>query len=279
MTDADGKDDYSCHCYLLTISAICAALILTYISLTVRFYVKVTLYLMSIIAAGTVGGIMSLPFGRTPNNHFRMFAVFHSFCSFLQLRFILRNKHYLDSDKAFILIANHQSAVDVLGMSYCWPKNCVVMLKSSLKYLPGFNLCAYMCNAIFINRFSKEKAHKALDSTLDAITKEHRKVWIYPEGTRNPGSSMLPFKKGAFVLSMEAKVPVVCCVFSSHSFFYDAAKRKFDSGDCLVEFLPPIDPSNFKSVEELSDHCRNQMMAKFDELNKEMRSRVSDKDK
>ncbi|PIO57160.1 Acyltransferase [Teladorsagia circumcincta] len=91
-------------------------------------------------------------------------------------------------------------------MSYCWPQNCVVMLKSSLKYLPGFNLCAYMCNAIWINRFSKEKAHKALDSTLDAIIKDQRKVWIYPEGTRNPGKTMLPFKKGAFILSLEAKV-------------------------------------------------------------------------
>ncbi|PIO68451.1 Acyltransferase [Teladorsagia circumcincta] len=134
-----------------------------------------------------------------------MFALFQWFASFLRLRFILRKKHYLDSDKAFILIANHQSAIDVLGMSYCWPQNCVVMLKSSLKYLPGFNLCAYMCNAIWINRFSKEKAHKALDSTLDAIIKDQRKVWIYPEGTRNPGKTMLPFKKGAFILSLEAK--------------------------------------------------------------------------
>ncbi|KAK5983443.1 hypothetical protein GCK32_021531 [Trichostrongylus colubriformis] len=90
-------------------------------------------------------------------------------------------------------------------------------------------------------------------------------------------SGAVPVSYGFELLVFQ--VPVVCCVFSSHSFFYDAAKRKFDSGDCLVEFLPPIDPSNFKSVEELSDHCRNQMMAKFDELNKEMRSRVSDKDK
>ncbi|KAL6725140.1 hypothetical protein Aduo_019952 [Ancylostoma duodenale] len=162
-------------------------------------------------------------------------------------------------------------------MSYCWPKNCAVMLKSSLKFLPGFNLCAYMCNSIWINRFSKEKAHKAVDMTLAAIIEHQRKVWIYPEGTRNPGKTMLPFKKGAFILSIEAKIPVVCCVFSSHSFFYDAAERRLDSGECLVEFLPPVDPAGFESVDDLSNHCRNLMMLKHEELNKELRDKLSKK--
>ncbi|VDM84174.1 unnamed protein product [Strongylus vulgaris] len=42
--------------------------------------------------------------------------------------------------------------------------------------------------------------------TLAAINDYKRKVWIYPEGTRNPGKTMLPFKKGAFILAVEAKV-------------------------------------------------------------------------
>ncbi|KAJ1353210.1 hypothetical protein KIN20_009803 [Parelaphostrongylus tenuis] len=236
------------------------------------------LYLTSLIISGAIGGILSLPYGRTTENHRRVFGTFQLLCSFfLRLRYTFRNRHYIDGDRPFIIIANHQSALDVLGMTYCWPKNCVVMLKSSLKFLPGFNLAAYLCNAVFINRFSKEKAHKALDSTLEAITKYQRKVWIYPEGTRNPGNVMLPFKKGAFVLSMEAKVPIVCCIFSSHSFFYDAAERRLNDGECLVEFLPPVDPSKFNDVLELSDHCWKIMMAKFEDLNKELSNKLSHK--
>lgn len=87
----------------------------------------------------------------------------------LNLRFELRNGDILNDEKPYIIIANHQSALDVLGMSFAWPVNCVVMLKSSLKYLPGFNLCAYMCESVYINRFSKEKAHKTVDSTLHEI--------------------------------------------------------------------------------------------------------------
>ncbi|KJH42798.1 Acyltransferase [Dictyocaulus viviparus] len=265
-----------CWCWAATALLLVMLLL---ISSRMRFVVKVSFYLTCLLIAGTVGGIVSLPYGRTPDNHWRVFTIFQWLCAVLRLRFVLRNRHYIDSDKPFIIIANHQSALDVLGMTYCWPKNCVVMLKSSLKYLPGFNICAYLCNAIFINRFSKEEAHKALDSTLYAIKKYKRKVWVYPEGTRNPGKVMLPFRKGAFVLSIQAKIPIVCCVFSSHSFFYDAANQKFDSGECLVEFLPPIDPSNFDDVLELSDYCRNIMMAKFEELNEELGNTLYLKDK
>ncbi|KAK6759349.1 hypothetical protein RB195_021126 [Necator americanus] len=278
MNAEDGERS-CCWCYLLSTIGICGLLFLFVLfSSRVRFYLKVFLYFWFLIFAGTIGGLVSIPYGRTTNNHFRMFAIFQWFCSFLRIRFTVRNKQNIDSDKPFIIIANHQSALDVLGMSYCWPKNCAVMLKSSLKFLPGFNLCAYMCNAVFINRFSKEKAHKTVDTTLAAISEYQRKIWIYPEGTRNPGKTMLPFKKGAFILAVEAKIPVVCCVFSSHKFFYDAAERRLDSGECIAEILPPIDPSGFHSVDDLSDHCRNLMMAKHEQLNKELREKLAKKE-
>lgn len=278
MSAVEVEDRFGSYCCLTIAIIVGLSLLAVLLSSKIRFFLKMFLYLASLIFGGTIGGIISLPYGRTTENHCRVFGAFQFLCSlFLRLNFILRNQHYIDSDRPFIIIANHQSAFDVLGMTYCWPENCVVMLKSSLKFLPGFNLAAYLCHAIFINRFSKEKAHKALDSTLDAITKYQRKVWIYPEGTRNPGNVMLPFKKGAFVLSMEAKVPIICCVFSSHSFFYDATAQKLTDGECLVEFLPPVEPSNFSDVVELSDHCWNIMMAKYEELNKELSNKLSHK--
>jgi 1-acyl-sn-glycerol-3-phosphate acyltransferase len=62
-------------------------------------------------------------------------------------------------------------------MTFAWPKNCVVILKSSLKYVPGFNFCAYLCCAIFINRFNKTRAHKSIGDAEKAILDE--KVCVF----------------------------------------------------------------------------------------------------
>uniref|UniRef100_A0A0N5ASR2 1-acylglycerol-3-phosphate O-acyltransferase n=1 Tax=Syphacia muris TaxID=451379 RepID=A0A0N5ASR2_9BILA len=254
--------------------------ILWFLSASFRFRVRMTGYILCIFIAASVGGILSIPHGRTPKNHFRIFNIFHVISFWMHLTFELRDVKYIDSDKPFILVANHQSILDVLGMSYVWPENCVVLLKSSLKFAPGFNLCTFLCNSIFINRFSKSKAHQAVDNVIEAIERDKatnkillqfRKIWIYPEGTRNAGEKLLPFKKGAFIIAKRANIPIVCVVFSSHRNFYDLKERRFDyGGHVIVQALPPIDSTKFDTVDDLLSKCQSEMQQTFHRLNKEL---------
>lgn len=95
------------------------------------------------------------------------------------------------------------------------------------------------------------------------------RVWVFPEGTRNHNGSMLPFKRGAFHLAVQAQVmsppsaaepspapllsggapgppegaradgfslpqvPIVPIVMSSYQDFYCKKERRFTSGEAL----------------------------------------------
>jgi lysophosphatidate acyltransferase len=238
---------------------------------SVRYVLKFYLYFLCIIYAGCIGALISLKNGRTPQNTLLMYKVYKKVCLWTGIKYETRDLKYLDTDEPCIVIANHQSALDVITMGYMWPQNTVVILKKSLKYLPGFNLCGYLCHSIWIDRINKEKAHKSLDDAMDHIKNKKHKVFIFPEGTRNSNDELLPFKKGAFILAKEANVPIIPVVFSRYKNFYNHDERRFDyGGHIIIKSLKPVYPQDFSTIEELSNECRKLMTAELDKLDKEL---------
>lgn len=65
----------------------------------------------------------------------------------------------------------------------------------------------------------------------DDMKKRGINLWIFPEGTRSlkPEPSMLPLKKGAFHLAIQAQVPIVPVVCENYYHLFDGRTR-FESG-------------------------------------------------
>lgn len=59
------------------------------------------------------------------------------------------------------------------------------------------------------------------------------KVWVYPEGTRNCTGDLLPFKKGAFHLAVQAQVTVLCFRTETLNAFAVALQ----TGHAVVRFI------------------------------------------
>lgn len=216
----------ACCCLAVAFYVVVPLLVTLYFASTLcRFYIRSFLYGLTIILSTIPSAFYSLYNGNTTENHFVVFWFFHLFTRWLNITYKIENAELLESDEPYVLIANHQSAIDVLTMSKIWPKNCVVMLKKSLKYVPFFNICAIKCDSIFIDRFNKNKAHQSVDDARHGIERG-KKIFIYPEGTRNNKEDLLPFKKGAFIISKNVNVPIVPVVFSSYKPFYDYDTKK-----------------------------------------------------
>ncbi|XP_072935464.1 1-acyl-sn-glycerol-3-phosphate acyltransferase beta-like [Epargyreus clarus] len=192
------------------------------------------------------------------------------------LKWELRNGEILAKDRGAVIISNHQSSLDVLGMFNIWEvvKKLSVIAKKEVFYVWPFGLAAYLAGVVFIDRNNAKGAYEQLKITSEVMTKNKTKIWLFPEGTRNKDyTKLLPFKKGAFSMAVAAQVPIIPVVFSPY-YFINVKKSIFNNGHVVIQCLEEVPTKGLTrdDIPELMDRVRNLMEDKYKELAKEVLS-------
>lgn len=178
-------------------------------------------------------------------------------------RIDLENEEGMYKHQPCVYVSNHQGAMDVPIFGWIYPTSAVVVAKKELMWIPLFNLFFLASGNLAINRSKRNKAVASLAEAAEAIKKRKISVWIFPEGTRNrTNEPLLPFKKGAFYMAIQAQVPVVPVVASSLRPHFDAEKKIMRGGVIRVKVLPPIETRGMREdqIGELSDLVREKML-------------------
>lgn len=107
----------------------------------------------------------------------------------------------------YVVVANHQSMLDILLLSHL-PREMKWVAKEELFKLPWIGWMLRMTGDIAVRRGDPESGGEAL-AKAKAYLARGMSVMMFPEGTRSTRGTMLPFKSGAFRLAIEAGVPVL----------------------------------------------------------------------
>jgi 1-acyl-sn-glycerol-3-phosphate acyltransferase len=107
----------------------------------------------------------------------------------------------------FVVVANHQSILDILLLSRM-PREMKWVAKDELFRIPWVGWMLRMSGDIAIRRGDAESGGEAL-ARARAYLERGMSVMIVPEGTRSRTGALLPFKSGAFRLALDAGVPVL----------------------------------------------------------------------
>lgn len=170
----------------------------------------------------------------------------------------------------FVAISNHQSSLDILMLGRLFPKGCTVTAKKSLKYVPILGWFMSLSGTLFLDRSSREKSVRALNNSLKKIKDKKRALWIFPEGTRSYSTDLkiLPFKKGAFHLAQQGKLPIVPVVVSNTSSLMCTKYNVFNRGTIIVKVLDPIPTDNLikEDIGKFSEDVREIMLKELKEL-------------
>ncbi len=107
----------------------------------------------------------------------------------------------------FVLVSNHPSLIDVvLLLATCPTLYCLV--KGPVMRSPFVGRMLRYCNHIDAGDGDAASGALAVQGAIERL-RAGDPVLIFPEGTRSPIEGIGPFKKGAFMIAHEAKVPVV----------------------------------------------------------------------
>lgn len=141
-----------------------------------------------------------------------------------------------------VIIGNHQSGLDFFVTGLFCPPGCVPVVKRELRFVPFLGFYLMASKAIFLHRARRESSIKALARVAQVIRATGLKVGIFPEGTRNLSKTvpLLPLKKGAFVLAIEAQVPIRVVVCSRMTSVYSWNERRWSPGTLVIQALPEI---------------------------------------
>lgn len=234
-------------------------------------FIRVPLALFYFVAVAIVGCFLLLFRPFNPDNT-RVFGRIYSWGGTRILGIKLK-VNGLDSTVNMppsVVIANHQDNLDLYICGGAVPIRTVSVGKKSLLYIPGFGLLYWLAGNVLIDRNSRKNSKATLNTTTEALTKGKRSIWVFPEGTRNHGKNILPFKKGAFRMAIEAGVPIVPICVSSYS-----GKLKLNkcvSGIVNIQVLDAISTKGMttEDTERLMKECWDKMKQAIDQLDEQL---------
>nr|CAD2182467.1 unnamed protein product [Meloidogyne enterolobii] len=208
---------------------------------------------------------------------------FNFICSFwLDIDFEIRGLEKIEEasgheNKPVVLISNHQSSLDLFTLSKMWPSKTTIMMKNSLKYVPIFNIGAIMSNSIFVDRNNKNNAKEALNDAITKMKDKKLKVWVFPEGTRHHQHGLLPFKKGAFNIAVQAQFPIIPIVISDYTPFYSKKEKYFYSGGkVVIQVLDPVSTQGleYNDVCQLCENVQQKMAQEYEKISEEVANKM-----
>jgi 1-acyl-sn-glycerol-3-phosphate acyltransferase len=164
----------------------------------------------------------------------------------------------LDPNRSYIYMPNHQSNADIPVLLGRLPVQFRWLAKAELFRIPLFGRAMSKVGYISIDRSNRQSAFKSLAQAALTI-RNGTSVLIFPEGTRSPDGRILPFKKGGFVLSVDAGVPIVPIIIRGTRTIVPKKHFIIRPARVTLEILDPVETSDYtrKTKDQLLEKIRS----------------------
>lgn len=165
-------------------------------------------------------------------------------CALLFVNVKVRGKENIDKNTSYVFAANHQGAYDIftvygyLGHNFKW------MMKKSIEKIPFVGFACKMSEQILVDRTSPMAMARSIIDAKKRL-RNGMSLVIFPEGTRTYDGKMNDFKRGAFKLAMDFKLPIVpLTIDGSYKILPRTSIFNIKYGTIILTIHKPIQPGS-----------------------------------
>lgn len=129
-------------------------------------------------------------------------------CYLMFVKVEVSGRDNINADTSYIFVCNHQSAYDIFSIYGFLNHRFYWMMKKSLEKIPFVGLACKKAGHIMVDHSSASAIKRTMQSAENRL-KSGSSLVVFPEGARSWDGKMRKFKRGAFLLAKEFKLPIV----------------------------------------------------------------------
>lgn len=180
-----------------------------------------------------------------------------------QMPLTVYGRENIPKEGGFILISNHQSLADIPLYMLSVNKPIAFFAKKELLRVPILGSALVKMEHESVDRSSPKNAIKEMNAAVEKI-KNGKRVMVFPEGTRSVDETLLPFKKGAFMMSVQSGCPIVPACIQNSGYAIHKTRWYTQPSPVTITFLTPLFPK--ENSKEEAERLRQEAHKKIKEV-------------
>ncbi len=144
-----------------------------------------------------------------------------------------------------LFAANHTSNLDPPALTLAIPRRISVLAKKAVFRIPIVGWALRMAKVVPIDRANRDSAIASMEEAVRHL-REGLSFVVFAEGTRSSNGRLRRFKKGAFVMALEAGVPVVPVSICGMQRVLGKGAWRIAPGEVTIRIGQPVDAKEYR---------------------------------